>query len=194
MRGTAGQHSQVSLAPGLQLKQPADWYASFATHPMHQFTPRSSRDFQLTLSGAITLQDLQMKRLQLLEAYERQRLAVRNGCVRWWLRLISSAPGLAAVALGVRTLARDGECSDLVASAGTAYLCLHALPIADFIHCGPLTDHRSCKPKRTASMLSGWLRRRRRRRRRALLTTSAAARSCWRWVSGVGGQGFDADG
>lgn len=34
-----------------------------------------SRDFQLTLSGAITLQDLQMKRLQLLEAYERQRLA-----------------------------------------------------------------------------------------------------------------------
>ncbi|PRW39290.1 Soluble starch synthase chloroplastic amyloplastic isoform A [Chlorella sorokiniana] len=34
-----------------------------------------ARDFQLTLSGAITLQDLQMKRLQLLEAYERQRMA-----------------------------------------------------------------------------------------------------------------------
>lgn len=47
-------------------------------HPMHQFTPCSSRDFQLTLSGAITLQELQMKRLQLLEAYERQRLAVRS--------------------------------------------------------------------------------------------------------------------
>lgn len=36
-----------------------------------------ARDFQLNLSGAVTQQELQMKRLQLLEAYERQRLAVR---------------------------------------------------------------------------------------------------------------------
>lgn len=38
--------------------------------------PCRARDFQLNLAGAVTLQELQMKRLQLLEAYERQRLAV----------------------------------------------------------------------------------------------------------------------
>lgn len=38
--------------------------------------PSSGRDFQLTLSGAVTEQELQLKRLQLLEAYERQRLKV----------------------------------------------------------------------------------------------------------------------
>ena len=46
------------------------------TTSRHTSTPCSARDFQLNLTGAVTLQELQMKRLQLLEAYERQRLAV----------------------------------------------------------------------------------------------------------------------
>ena len=45
--------------------------------PLHR--PHSAKDFELALSGACTEQELQLRRMQLLEAYEKQRIQVRCG-------------------------------------------------------------------------------------------------------------------
>lgn len=67
-----------------------------------------ARDFQLNLSGAVTQQELQMKRLQLLEAYERQRLAVRHP---FWMVVVPVVVGApAAAARGVQAAAPGGDC------------------------------------------------------------------------------------
>lgn len=83
MEGSAGRGARAAGAG------PAPWHPThalsrappaFPSPPLLCF-PRSGKDFQLTLTGAISQQELQRKRIQLLEAYELQRMRVRGRCV-----------------------------------------------------------------------------------------------------------------